>query len=100
METPEDKDQGTNTPQETSNKLPAAKAPVKKPAVKKAKGTTNNKGTKVKPTIGHDPKNRHVYLEKKGEKFKVSKPATGFVFEGSEKKAKEAFEHQKLCSHN
>jgi hypothetical protein len=59
-------------------------------------------GKKSEPNVitGNDPKNRLVILKKKGEKFIVEKPATSFVFEGSEKKAKEIFEHQTNCSHN
>ena len=78
--------------EEVDHKETSSKTPAPRPSKKE--------GTPFKKVTGHDPKNRHVHLEKQGEKFKVTKPATGFKFIGPEKEAKKVFEHQKSCSHN
>jgi hypothetical protein len=99
---PPDLNPGENTPANSQKPKAAAKTAVKSQKPKAAAKTAvkSQKPKAFKPLLGHDPKNRLVHLAKKGEKFEVSKPATGFKFTGAEKKAKEVYEHQLSCSHN
>lgn len=86
---------------ENTGTIPPDLNPASKPAAKTAqKPAPKPVAKKIKPLTGHDPKNRHVYLKQTGEKFEVTKPATGFSFSGSEKQAKEVYNQQLSCSHN